>query len=90
MSQEIRIALIGLGNVGRSFLKIIESKQDRLRQQYGLSLRLVCVADSSGVAVDPAGFDPAPRASPKRAACPCGAWAAIAPMPPPPRSSPAA
>ncbi len=58
MSQEIRIALIGLGNVGRSFLKIIESKQDRLRQQYGLSLRLVCVADSSGVAVDPAGFDP--------------------------------
>ncbi len=29
MTKEIRTALIGLGNVGRSFLTILESKQGR-------------------------------------------------------------
>lgn len=59
MTKEIRTALIGLGNVGRSFLRILESKHDRLAKQYGLTFRIVCVADSSGVAVNPAGYDPA-------------------------------
>jgi len=57
--REIDVALIGLGNVGRNFLRILETKATRLRDQYGLRFRVVCIADSSGVAVDPAGFDPA-------------------------------
>ncbi|MCB0044291.1 MAG: homoserine dehydrogenase [Caldilineaceae bacterium] len=57
--REVRLALIGLGNVGRNFLKILEIKEERLREQYGLTFSVVCVADSSGVAVDAAGFDPA-------------------------------
>lgn len=57
MTREIRTALIGLGNVGRNFIRILETKQDRLRSQYGLTFRLVCVADSSGVAVNPDGYD---------------------------------
>lgn len=57
--QTINLALIGLGNVGRNFLRILETKETRLRDQYGLGFRVVCVADSSGVALEPAGFDPA-------------------------------
>lgn len=58
MTKTIDTALIGLGNVGRSFLAILETKGERIAAQYGLAFRLTCVADSSGVAVQPAGFDP--------------------------------
>jgi homoserine dehydrogenase len=58
MTKTVDVALIGLGNVGRSFLRILESKGERLAAGYGLAFRVVCVADSSGVAVNPAGFDP--------------------------------
>lgn len=57
--KTIRSALIGLGNVGRNFLKIIETKSDRLAKQHELRFQVVCVADSSGVAVNAEGFDPA-------------------------------
>ena len=56
--QTIRTAMIGLGNVGRNFLRILEMKEARLAVDYGLTFQLVAVADSSGVAVDPTGFDP--------------------------------
>lgn len=56
--QQIRTALIGLGNVNRSFLKILEEKSDLLRQRYGLAFQPVLVADSSGVAVKHDGFEP--------------------------------
>jgi homoserine dehydrogenase len=59
MTHIVQTALIGLGNVGRSFLKILEMKNVRLREQYGMAFAIVCVADSSGVAVDRAGFAPA-------------------------------
>ncbi len=57
--QIIDTALIGLGHVGRNFLHILDTKADRLATQHGLLFRMVCVADSSGVALNPAGFDPA-------------------------------
>lgn len=59
MSKQIAVALIGLGNVGRNFLRILEMKAARLRTEYGLVFQVVCVADSSGVAVNLDGFDPA-------------------------------
>jgi homoserine dehydrogenase len=49
---------MGLGNVNRNFLRILEMKAGRLAAQYGLAFRVVAVADSSGVAVNAAGFDP--------------------------------
>ena len=57
--RTIAAALVGLGNVNRNFLHILEVKQADLAQRYGLAFRAICIADSSGVAVDPAGFDPA-------------------------------
>jgi homoserine dehydrogenase len=58
MPKTINTALIGLGNVGRSFLRILETKSERIAAQYGLAFRITCVADSSGVAAQTAGFDP--------------------------------
>jgi homoserine dehydrogenase len=53
------VGLIGLGYVNRSLLQILENKAERLRSQYGVVFRVVLVCDSSGVAVNSAGFDPA-------------------------------
>lgn len=55
----VHLALIGLGAVNRNVLRILETKGPILAQRYGLDFRVVCAADSSGVAVNPAGFDPA-------------------------------
>lgn len=57
--RTISAALIGLGNVNRNFLRILEMKQAELARRYGLTFRIVAVADSSGVAIDPSSFDPA-------------------------------
>jgi homoserine dehydrogenase len=57
--QELKTALIGLGNVNRNFLRILEMKEERLAHDYGLRFRIVAVSDSSGVAVQSAGFTPA-------------------------------
>lgn len=59
MPKQVALALVGLGNVGRNFLRILETKGERLRHDYDLEFRVVCVADSSGVAVNRDGFDPA-------------------------------
>lgn len=48
-----------MGHVNRSLLHILEGKAARLRSQYDVALRVVLACDSSGVAVEPTGFDPA-------------------------------
>jgi homoserine dehydrogenase len=55
--KEIRLVIIGLGNIGRRFLQVLYDKADHLRKQYRLSFRLVGAADSGGAAIDPAGLD---------------------------------
>ncbi len=66
-ARTIDTALIGLGNVNRNFLRILEMKQAELARRYALAFRIVCVADSSGVAVNPDGFDPAATRQAKEA-----------------------
>ncbi len=58
MPRIINTVLIGLGNVNRNFLQLLETKGDSIATQYGLAFRIVGTADSSGVAANPAGFDP--------------------------------
>ena len=55
--REVRILLIGAGNLGRRFAQLVEEKRERLCDVYGLHLRIVGVADSGGAAVDPSGLD---------------------------------
>lgn len=58
-NKQIRLTLVGLGNIGRRFLRVLHLKTDYLRTHYGLSFCLVGAADSRGAALDPAGLDPA-------------------------------
>lgn len=62
-----RIILTGLGNVGRSFLEIMSTQGELLRERYGIALALVGAADSGGAAYDPAGLDVAAVLGAKRA-----------------------
>jgi homoserine dehydrogenase len=55
--QQVRLLLMGVGNVGRRFLELLVRKRDTLRDGLGLELIPVGVADTSGVAICPAGLD---------------------------------
>lgn len=46
--MHVKLALIGLGNIGRRFLELLERKQELLSTRFGLELSVVGVADSSG------------------------------------------
>lgn len=63
----VRYVLTGLGNIGRTLLEVLISRGDLLPRRYGFDLLCVGLADSSGVAFDPAGIDIAAVAAHKRA-----------------------
>jgi homoserine dehydrogenase len=56
--QQVRLLLVGAGNVGRRFLELVVRKRDTLRDRLGLELIVVGVADTSGTAICPTGLDP--------------------------------
>lgn len=56
--RQIRLLLVGAGNVGRRFLEILVCKRDTLHDRLGLSLLPIGVADTSGAAICPTGLDP--------------------------------
>ncbi len=58
MSTKVRLALVGLGNVGRAFLDLMVSKAGVLAERYGLELVLTGAADSSGAVMEAGGIDP--------------------------------
>jgi len=55
--KRVRLALVGLGSVGRRFLKLLIDHDENLREKYGVAFSVHCVVDSSGVAVSHDGFD---------------------------------
>ncbi len=63
----VRVMLVGLGNVGTGFLRILQRKQQELSDRYGLDFRITAAADSRGLAVDAEGFDPAALVALKQA-----------------------
>lgn len=52
-----RFVITGLGNIGCTFLEVVISRGDSLRQRYGFDLCCVGASDSSGVAYAPDGLD---------------------------------
>ncbi|MSP11960.1 MAG: homoserine dehydrogenase [Chloroflexi bacterium] len=54
----VRVAMVGLGNVGGSFLQLITAKRHLLATQYGLEIQVVAAADSGGAAWSAVGLDP--------------------------------
>jgi homoserine dehydrogenase len=53
----VRLVLVGLGNVGRSFLRVLDSQAGLLRERHDTEFMVVGAADSAGAALDPAGLD---------------------------------
>jgi homoserine dehydrogenase len=56
-AQQVRLVLMGAGNVGRRLLGILIRKGDYLREHLGLDLIVVGVSDSSGAALLATGLD---------------------------------
>jgi homoserine dehydrogenase len=52
-----RLAICGLGNVGRNLARILQTQRALLRERYRLNLIVVGAADSTGAAIDPGGLD---------------------------------
>jgi len=55
--KRVGLALVGLGNVGRRFIRLLIERDDMLRKKYGLAFSVHCVVDSSGVVISDDGFD---------------------------------
>lgn len=53
----VDLALVGLGNVGRRFVKLLKERQEMLRTAYGLELRLEGAFKSDGGAIREGGLD---------------------------------
>jgi homoserine dehydrogenase len=53
-----RIALLGFGNVGQAFVRLLGRKKDLLLKDYGLSFTLTGIATARhGMAINPSGID---------------------------------
>jgi homoserine dehydrogenase len=65
--KDIRVALVGVGNVGRAFLELMDARAGVLRDRYGLRLILTAASDSSGAVQDPNGIDHAALLASKQA-----------------------
>jgi homoserine dehydrogenase len=56
--KTLRIAILGLGNVGRNLARILDTQRDLLAERHGLHIQIIGVADSRGAAIDVNGIDP--------------------------------
>lgn len=60
MPRDLRLALIGLGNVGRRFVELLPGNYARPLRQAGVRIRITGVATAChGTAIDPRGLAPA-------------------------------
>lgn len=55
--MQVRLAVIGLGNVGRRLLELVQSKHALIRERYDLDLVVTTAGDTSGGAENPRGLD---------------------------------
>lgn len=56
--QEIKVALVGFGNVGKALARLLEKKQPSLRSEYGFSTLITGIATAHhGAAINPSGID---------------------------------
>lgn len=68
--RNVRLALVGVGNVGRRLLELIVERKNALRREYDLEFSVHCVVDSNGVAISEKGFDIAALAAHKKGGTP--------------------
>ena len=55
--MEVNICLIGMGNVGTSFLKLLNEKQENIVDKFNLTIKLVAVFEHDGALINSKGID---------------------------------
>ena len=55
--RETKVSLFGFGNVGKAVARVLLEKERFFRERYGIALKVVSVADTSGVVWLPEGID---------------------------------
>ena len=56
--RESKVTLLGFGKIGRALIKQLVSQERQLRENLGLDVKVIAVADRSGIKVDEKGFAP--------------------------------
>lgn len=54
----MKVCILGFGAVGKGVAKAFSMKSDKIKEKYGLDLKIVAVTDTSGAAVCSNGLDP--------------------------------
>ncbi len=57
--RESKLTLLGFGQIGRALARQIITQEPHLRQELGLDLRVIAIADRSGIRIEEKGFKPA-------------------------------
>ncbi|HJW92103.1 MAG TPA: bifunctional aspartate kinase/homoserine dehydrogenase I [Thermoanaerobaculia bacterium] len=57
--RESKLTLLGFGQIGRALARQIIAQEDHLRAELGLDLRVIAIADRSGIRIEEKGFKPA-------------------------------
>ena len=55
--MEVKICLIGMGNVGTSFLQLLKEKRDNIRVNFNFNCKLVAIFEHDGGLVNSGGID---------------------------------
>ena len=55
--KTVKVAMLGMGTVNRTLLKILSTKKDRLAEDYGIVFKVLAATDSTGIIVDDNGLD---------------------------------
>lgn len=55
--EGLDVLLLGCGSVGRRFLELVESRKAHAKARFGVDIRVVGLADSSGFLLAPAGIE---------------------------------
>ncbi len=55
--SKLRLTIIGFGNVGQSFAKLVLDRAAELYSVYGVNPRVVACIDKNGIAISPEGLD---------------------------------
>lgn len=60
MSRQVRLGLVGFGNVGQGLAQILKESAEEIQTRYGLDFKITAIADIlKGNLYDPDGLDPA-------------------------------
>jgi aspartokinase/homoserine dehydrogenase 1 len=59
IGRESKVTLLGFGKIGRALVKQLVSQDRQLRKNLGLDVKVIAVADRSGIKVEDKGFAPA-------------------------------